>query len=303
MTERDIRIVSDPPEAWEMAKNYDATSAYTETGRKPMYPREDYMQLGFDQAERLYSLGLACQPIHPRDAALPVFQTTIIGNDEKSRKLIDLLEPVYNRASDRELFIYGLDVLFACDDAHIACDISYHYTDHSGGGSEDVGTVAIMADGDYFFTYPHYMNFRAHEEFGLYDYTSITTLCNWLGYFWRGIQNQFINRPEHIQYYHRRLKDNDEDSACKSKPSKRHVAKVQRVITICLDEEDAAVIPTGKHIDLPLWSVAGHWRVTKTGKRVWVKPYYKGKDRDKRDAVFSAKEYRFEKEAVDHARS
>lgn len=300
MTKQEIRIMSAPPEVWDAAKTYEPTNAYKETGRKPMYPIEDYMELYFTDAEKLYRRGLSCSIVHPRDAALPVFRAAFKEGQGKSKMLSDLLQPVYNKASDRELCIYGLEVLFVCNSSHIACDILYHYSDHSGGGYEYVGTVAIMADGDYFYTYPHFMECRAHEEFGLYDYTSITGLCNWLGYLWRGIQDQIINRPERIQYFHRKIKGSGKTIEYEKNHSGKRIAKVQRIINICMDDADI-IAATGKHIYLPLWSVAGHWRVTKTGKRVWVKPFYKGKDRNKPNAVFSAKEYRFDKEVVDHA--
>lgn len=306
MTEKDIRIMSAPPEQWEAAKHYESTNAYTETHRKPMYPCEDFINLSGTTAEKLYRSGLACQPIHPKEAALPIFNVEIMNLGEGfSEHLDDILFPAYNLASDRELSIYGVSLLFSSDSSHVACDIAYHYSDHSGGGFEEVGTIAIMADGDYFFTFPHGMSVFAHEDFGLYDYTSITAFCNWLGYFWRGIQNQFINRPEHIRFSHHRNKNANADADVyhDNNAPKMRVAKVQRVITIFLDEEDDLEISAANRheITLSLWSVAGHWRVTKSGKRVWIAPYYKGKDRNKQNAAFGAKEYRFDEEVCNNA--
>ena len=304
MTEKDIRILSAPPEQWEAAKHYESTNAYTETQRKPVYPREDYINLSGAAAEKLYRIGLNCQSIHPREAALPIFNVEIMNLDDGfSKHLADILFPAYNSASDRELSIYGVNLLFSVDSSHIACDIAYHYSDHSGGGFEDVGTIAIMADGDYFFTFPHSMSVFAHEDFGLYDYTSITTFCNWIGYFWRGIQNQFINRPENIHFSHHRRKQENAGNLRGKSHNKNRVAKVQRIISIVLDEDtDAQITATGKHeITLSFWSVAGHWRVTKSGKRVWIAPYYKGKDREKQNATFCAKEYRLDEEVISNA--
>jgi len=305
MTTQNLRVMSAPPEVWDISKGYSFTNAYLETGRKPMFPKEDFINLTGTTAEKLYYRGMRSEPIHPSKAALPVFRIEImnIGNDF-SKILDDMLFPVYNPNTDRELGIYGLSLLFSTDAAQIACDIGFHYGDHSGGGYEDIGTVSIMADGDYFFSMPCYMNATAYDDYGLYDYTSITTLCNWLGYLWRGIQDQFINRPERIGFYHHRIKQSTERVPAESHTNKARVAKVQRIITIFLDEDDEIEITAGsdpRKINLSLWSVAGHWRVTKSGKRVWIAPYYKGKDRDKQDAQLQAKEYRFLEEVIKNA--
>lgn len=298
-------IMSATSEVWEMAKQYDFTNAYKETNRKPVYPRPDYMKLDGHAAERLYRIGKSCKPVHQREAALPLFSVEIMGDFEKDddMSLWDFINPKHNKNSDRELSIYGVTLLFSSDAGQIACDIGFHYSDHSGGGYEEIGTVGIMADGDYFFSFPHYMELIASEDFGLYDYESITKLCNWPGYFWRGIQHEFIYRPEVIRVKHHRLSTNERTQAANQVSPKYRIAKVQRVITILLDEDaEIDVVHTGGHsISLSLWSVSGHWRITKSGKRVWIAPYYKGKDRSKKNSEFCPKEYRFAKEVSKNA--
>lgn len=293
------RIMSAPPEFWEAAKHYESCDAYAASEKKPLRPCPDKIFLNDALVERLHEIGLLCDPIHPRDAALPVFTVDIMpnANEECSSSLWEIVFPGCNPATDREFSVYGMNLLFSSNDAEICCDISYHYTDHSGGGYEFIGTVGIMADGDYFFSHPYSMSFVAHEEFGMYDYTSITTLCNWLGYLWRGIQHQLIYRPEKIHVMHHRTSQNERQEARKT-TSRSHVVKVQRQITILLDDEDSVEISSkGSHqITLSLWSVSGHWRTLKSGKRIWIAPYYKGKDRDKEASEITPKEYRFLKE-------
>ena len=48
----------------------------------------------------------------------------------------------------------------------------------------------------------------------------------------------------------------------------------------------------GSHhvINCPSWGVIGHIRTYKSGKKVWIKPYRKGKER-KNTAVYSSKDY------------
>lgn len=48
-------------------------------------------------------------------------------------------------------------------------------------------------------------------------------------------------------------------------------------------------------INCPCWGVAGHWRTYKSGKKVWIKPYRKGKQRHN-PAVYQPKCYTFPEE-------
>lgn len=54
--------------------------------------------------------------------------------------------------------------------------------------------------------------------------------------------------------------------------------------------------PRGSHnITCPCWGVAGHWRNYKSGKRVWIEPYRKGRER-RNPAAYKPKEYELPKE-------
>ena len=54
--------------------------------------------------------------------------------------------------------------------------------------------------------------------------------------------------------------------------------------------------PRGSHnITCPCWGVAGHWRNYKSGKRVWIGPYRKGRER-RNPAAYKPKEYELPKE-------
>ena len=54
--------------------------------------------------------------------------------------------------------------------------------------------------------------------------------------------------------------------------------------------------PRGGHnITCPCWGVAGHWRNYKSGKRVWIGPYRKGRER-RNPAAYKPKEYELPKE-------
>lgn len=74
-----------------------------------------------------------------------------------------------------------------------------------------------------------------------------------------------------------------------SKKKKRNKVKIVKYTVI--NAED--IKPNGgKHeITCPAWGVAGHWRTyKKTGKKVWIAPYKKGKQRDNPD-MYKSKDY------------
>ena len=76
----------------------------------------------------------------------------------------------------------------------------------------------------------------------------------------------------------------------KKKSTKRNVIKIER--TIYELREGAVVSDTTGRIEYtcPCWTVRGHWRHLRDGRKVWVRPYRKGKDRLCDDALV-AKDY------------
>ena len=72
--------------------------------------------------------------------------------------------------------------------------------------------------------------------------------------------------------------------------------KVKIVKTICINRKEFDDY-TGphKHMTCPCWGVIGHWRTYKTGKKVWIEPYRKGKER-KTPSAYSPKEYALKEE-------
>lgn len=81
----------------------------------------------------------------------------------------------------------------------------------------------------------------------------------------------------------------------KRKKKKRNVVRAVKVINVNKIEMKKFVeeMNTAKRtINCPSWGVIGHWRNYKSGKRTWVQPYRKGKDRHK-EGAYAPKEYRF----------
>lgn len=290
-----------PSVHWAAAINFEQCNAYEATNRVPLLPQPDIIYLNDALVDKIYHIGISCTPIHQRDAALPVVKVEIMADSDEvpTSDLWDIADPKSSLVG--ELSIYGISLLFSASSGELACDIAFDYSDHCGGGYEEIGTVGIMADGDNFFTFPHYL--RDLSGIDLYDFESLTKLSNWLGYLWRGIQHLIINRPEVIHIRHQRIPRAARESIEKIITKKGRIVKVQRVISISLDEEDKGEIRhTGGHqITLSIWSVSGHWRELKSGKRIWIAPYYKGKNREKQKSDFDRKEYRFNKEVFEYA--
>lgn len=68
----------------------------------------------------------------------------------------------------------------------------------------------------------------------------------------------------------------------KAKSSKkRKIVKIKRTIyKISIDEKAVKVDRKKYERQIEKWNVRGHWRETKTGKKVWVKPHVKGNGED-----------------------
>lgn len=75
----------------------------------------------------------------------------------------------------------------------------------------------------------------------------------------------------------------------KGQRKKKRVVKAVRVMRTNA-EEFARYAEQQRKISCPCWGVIGHWRNCKSGKKVWVRPYRKGRERDN-PAAYSPKEY------------
>ncbi len=70
-------------------------------------------------------------------------------------------------------------------------------------------------------------------------------------------------------------------SSEKKKNVKKHPIKVRKVFRIDDDQLEDLLRSKSTHvITCESWEVSGHYRTYKNGKKVWIKPYRKGKKRD-----------------------
>lgn len=104
---------------------------------------------------------------------------------------------------------------------------------------------------------------------------------------------QYIMRNRPIELKEKMVRNQYRIHAPGTKDHRRRV--VQMVKTIYVDgpvitalEKQSSMT---RKIECPCWGVMGHWRCYKSGKRVWIKPYQKGKERNN-PSSYCAKDYK-----------
>lgn len=108
------------------------------------------------------------------------------------------------------------------------------------------------------------------------------------------IQKAIADRP--TIFSERQISRPIECSSKKKKKSNKRKVRVIRVLRINQDEL-TKYTKTHRKIECPCWGVMGHWRSYKSGKKVWIAPYRKGRERDNPEA-YSPKEYQLEEVSV-----
>lgn len=77
----------------------------------------------------------------------------------------------------------------------------------------------------------------------------------------------------------------------KEKLSKNRTVHIQKTIKI-LNTKDLEKTITGRQMLCNRWSVSGHYRIYKSGKKVWIAPYEKGSHRNDKSYPLSSKIYK-----------
>jgi len=293
-------------ESWEFARlcgldwHSAANDAYDLARRKPILPQPDEINLSTLLAEELYEAGLKAAPILPCRAPLPAFEVTMfIDTEACDTRIAKLLQPAKPYRED--MWIYGFDALFVADapsdDPNVAvngvtCLLTLHDCNDSSGGSSDVALFSFFEkNAPEFSIIPWNV---AEEADWLCDLSGLKALAQWLAYLWRGIQDRLVNRPELVRQRHVRVTKEQIKQAKQQAPGRKRIVKAYRIITI-EPETILAPPPTpaqNRTLLCPCWGVMGHWRQYRSGKRVWIHPYQKGKERDKH-CLYSSKEYKF----------
>lgn len=112
------------------------------------------------------------------------------------------------------------------------------------------------------------------------------------------IQKALYDRPEVFVETGKQITIDPQPTKKKRKgKGRRRIVKAVKVLRIS-QEEFADYTKAHREMTCPCWGVIGHWRNYKSGKRVWISPYRKGKQRHD-PAAYSSKEYKMEE--VQHA--
>jgi len=109
------------------------------------------------------------------------------------------------------------------------------------------------------------------------------------------IQDALINRPTIFISRKEFYRPNQSSNPREKKHTRRRVVKAYRVITLVPDGLLPSPSSEKRVIACPCWGVIGHWRVYKSGKRVWISPYEKGRDRGNA-SHYQSKEYKIMQE-------
>ena len=112
------------------------------------------------------------------------------------------------------------------------------------------------------------------------------------------IQKALYERPEVFTETGKQMVIDTKPTGKKKKgKGRRRIVKAVKVLRVSQDEF-ADYTRVHREMSCPCWGVIGHWRNYKSGKRVWISPYRKGKQRHD-PAAYSSKEYKMEE--VQHA--
>lgn len=112
-------------------------------------------------------------------------------------------------------------------------------------------------------------------------------------------QHMFVHRPVEIHEIERHITADATDKiAEEDKPyvyKEKNRVRLVKVIRLGVQASDGSASGVTKVIRCPCWGVMGHWRTYKSGKKVWIAPYRKGKERNNPKA-YVPKEYVKEEE-------
>ena len=170
---------------------------------------------------------------------------------------------------------------------------------------ESIYTLGFMKDeqGDYyvFITSPLYDGYKNGDLQNIKQFVDREDAGMIIRYiFWAWsyaiLYKVFTNKPELLTLRTKPVAVTPVDGKKikHSKKKKRNKVKIVKYTVINTEDINTEDIKSnrGKHeITCPAWGVAGHWRTyKKTGKKVWIAPYKKGKQRDNPD-MYKSKDY------------
>lgn len=252
--------------------------------------KQDFFDLTDVAADRIAFIGRRYE-ISDLIKVLPDFRLEIFGDITLDSQIGGILSNISRKRE--EASVYGLFASFCNDGYSIYCAFTICYVDKDFEQEMDTAVVEIGQDeGAYIMPVS-----ISEDALYYYTYDDLANIAYWLGNFWAGTQYEMYNCPEEVRVVEERgpISGNDENYK-----EGNHIVLVKRVVPVDEFGKEIKYGPTGsgRQYRIPSWGVRGHMRTLADGRQVPVRPYRKGKDRDKED-VLTEKEYRYIDEKID----
>lgn len=251
----------------------------------------DYFELSSDTAEKLrkigepYDLFYKTTPITLNEFTVNIFEDF---NDENGIGSI-----LYDFTNvERERKCYAVYASFFSINDSVYCTLTICFVDKDYAAELDTAILEI-GHNESGYIMPVIISEEATEYF---SFDIIKSLGEYLANVWFGIQYEMNNRPEEIRIIVQRgsvsPSENNYDS--------NRIVLVKRIIPV---DKNGNIIKYGKtdsgrEYQKQVWGVRGHPRTLSNGRVIQVKPYPKGKERNKPE-YYNSKEYQFVEDTID----
>lgn len=251
----------------------------------------DYFELSSDTAEKLrkigepYDLFYKTTPITLNEFTVNIFEDF---NDENG--IGSILCDFTN--VERERKRYAVYASFFSINDSVYCTLTICFVDKDYAAELDTAILEI-GHNESGYIMPVIISEEATEYF---SFDIIKSLGEYLANVWFGIQYEMNNRPEEIRIIVQRgsvsPSENNYDS--------NRIVLVKRIIPV---DKNGNIIKYGKtdsgrEYKKQVWGVRGHPRMLSDGRVIQVKPYPKGKERNKPE-YYNSKEYQFVEDTID----
>lgn len=244
----------------------------------------DYFNLTVDSADKISYIGRRFG-FFEQEIALEEFEMNIFGDMYADTQIGAILSSVNHLRE--ELTAYGIYATFVSISKSVYCAFTICIAERDTGMEMDVAIIEIGQDEAPYIN-PIFIN---EEVLDYYDYDDMAKISYWLANFWLGIQYEMNNCPEEIRVIEQRESiENDEEDYKK----RGNIVLVKKIIPIDEEGNEIKYVSTGmgRQYNMPAWRVRGHYRTLPDGRKIYISPHVKGKERDNVDFVVE-KEYRF----------
>lgn len=251
----------------------------------------DYFDLSDYAADKISMIGRE-EDIFSQQPSFQEFRLEIFKVPSLDTQIGQLLSNINFKRT--EAYPYGLFCSYKFIDNSLYCAITVCIID---GDVTYEMPVAVMEIGQDEGCYVQPVSIE-EDALNYFRFDDLIYLSRWLGNFWCGIQYEMNNRPQEVHVVEQRDYNPNAENASHS--DNKRIILVKRVIPVDENGQEIKYEATnsGRTYTMPAWGVRGHTRTLADGRVIPVRPYKKGKERNKPDAL-SEKEYRFVEEQVD----